>query len=231
MKNAKFVSGILAIVGIFMISIALVLQHDQITFDHKIISSVQEFDIKNMAASAHTILKKNSTTDDSVSTDSSLPLMAVSMETAPASVIIPPRIEVFEGMTLEELTIKLDRNLGTGYIAGKGQLIATECIQKGIDPYLAVAIILHETGCRSNCSSLARTCNNVGGQKGSPSCNGTSYKTYATLDEGIVGFVDNLYTNYYSKGLNTVDAIAPRYAQSSTWSNKIHQYIEQIRAN
>ena len=40
------------------------------------------------------------------------------------------------------------------------------------DSYVAVAIMLHETGCKSNCSSLVRNCNNVGGQKGSPGCNG-----------------------------------------------------------
>lgn len=230
MKKAKVVSGLLGIIGIFMISIAMVLQYDDSLHDNDTIPSFQEIDIKNMAASANMILKDDTTASVSTSM-SSFKLMAVEMETAPASVIIPPRIEVYEGMTLEELAIKLDRNLGTDYIAGKGYLIASQCIEKGVDPYLAVAIMLHETGCKYRCSSLARSCNNVGGQKGSPSCNGGSYKAYATLDEGIIGFVDNLYRNYYARGLTTVATIAPRYAQSSAWPAKINAYIEQIRAN
>ena len=91
--------------------------------------------------------------------------------------------------------------------------------------------MLHETGCKYNCSTLVRTCNNVGGQKGAPGCNGGAYKAYATLDEGIVGFIDNLYRNYYSKGLNTIETIAPKYAASSAWPAKIRNYVEQIRAN
>ena len=153
------------------------------------------------------------------------------MEVAPASVIIPPRIEVYEGMTIDELAEKLNHNLGSGYIAGKGYLIASQCIEKGVDPYVAVAIMLHETGCSYNCSSLVRTCNNVGGQKGSPGCNGGSYKAYATLDDGIIGFINNLQKNYYSQGLTTIDSIAPKYAASSAWPAKIKSYVEQIRAS
>ena len=55
---------------------------------------------------------------------------------------------------------------------------------------------MHETGCTWGCSKLVKECNNVGGQKGTPSCNGGSYKAYNTLDEGIIGFLDNIYYNY-----------------------------------
>ena len=153
------------------------------------------------------------------------------MEAAPASVIIPPRVEVYDNLTLEELSAKLDRNLGTDYIAGKGNLIASQCIEKGVDPYLAVAIMLHETGCGSRCSSLTRNCNNVGGQKGSPSCGRGSYKAFSTLDEGIVSFITNLSENYYAKGLNTVEAIGSKYAEGKSWPTKINSFIEKIRAN
>ena len=132
---------------------------------------------------------------------------------------------------IDELAAKLNRNLGNGYISGKGYLIASQCIEKGVDPYVAVAIMLHETGCKYNCSTLVRSCNNVGGQKGAPGCNGGSYKAYATLDDGIIGFINNLQRNYYAKGLNTIEKIAPRYAASSAWPTKIRSYVEQIRAN
>ena len=241
MKKMKITSGILATVGVLMISIALVLQSEN-SADVTYSSGVQEFDIKSMAAAVNVEVKdnKNDVSDTVESTDStsgavssvtSLPLTEVIMEAAPASVIIPPRVEVYNGLTLEELAAKLDRNLGSGYIAGKGYLVASYCLQSGVDPYVAVAIMLHETGCSSNCSSLVRSCNNVGGQKGAPGCNGGAYKAYNTLDEGIIGFIDNLNRNYYSKGLNTIDAIGPRYAASTTWVSKIYAYVNKISAS
>lgn len=227
MKRGKLISSVLATLGIVMISIGLVIQKEDITTLQKqkaIVTKNSEIELKNMATSANTIINEEEE-------ENTQELIAIDMEIAPASVIVPPRIEVYEGMTIDELAAKLNRNLGNGYIAGKGYLIASQCIEKGVDPYVAVAIMLHETGCKHNCSSLVRTCNNVGGQKGAPGCNGGSYKAYATLDEGIIGFINNLYKNYYSKGLNTIEQIAPRYAASKAWPGKIRSYVEQIRAN
>lgn len=226
MKRGKLISSVLATLGIVMISIGLVIQKEDITTLQKqkaIVTKNSEIELKNMATSANTIINEEE--------ENTQELIAIDMEIAPASVIVPPRIEVYEGMTIDELAAKLNRNLGDGYIAGKGYLIASQCIEKGVDPYVAVAIMLHETGCKYNCSSLVRTCNNVGGQKGAPGCNGGAYKAYATLDEGIIGFINNLYKNYYSKGLNTIEQIAPKYAASKAWPGKIRSYVEQIRAN
>lgn len=214
-----------------MISVGMVIQNEESAKTLNTNVDISNFKIQNMAASTNMIIQdteKNETKENNQTTDL---LTAVDMETAPASVIIPPRIEVYEGMTLEELAAKLDRNLGNDIVAGKGALIASECINKGVDPYVAVAILLHETGCRYSCSTLARSCNNFGGQKGSPSCNGGSYKAYNSIDEGLVGFIDNLYRNYYSRGLNTVESIGPKYAESNTWVSKINTYVSQIRAN
>lgn len=214
-----------------MISVGMVIQNDESAQALNTNVNISDFKIQNMAASANMIIQdtnKETTEENKKTTDL---LTAVDMETAPASVIVPPRIEVYEGMTLEELAIKLDRNLGTDIVAGKGALIASECVNKGVDPYVAVAILLHETGCKHSCSRLARTCNNFGGQKGAPGCNGGAYKAYNSIDEGLVGFIDNLYRNYYSRGLNTVESIGPRYAESNTWVGKINSYVSQIRAN
>ena len=227
MKRGKLISSVLATLGIVMISIGLVIQKEDITTLQKqkaIVTKNSEIELKNMATSANTIINEEEE-------ENTQELIAIDMEIAPASVIVPPRIEVYEGMTIDELAAKLNRNLGNGYIAGKGYLIASQCIEKGVDPYVAVAIMLHETGCKHNCSSLVRTCNNVGGQKGAPGCNGGTYKAYATLDEGIIGFINNLYKNYYSKGLNTIESIATKYAASTAWPGKIRSYVEQIRTN
>ena len=66
--------------------------------------------------------------------------------------------------------------------------------------------------------------------KGSPGCNGGSYKAFPSLDEGIKAFMNNLYNNYYAKGLTTPETIGPKYAASSTWSSKIRSYMNEIEA-
>ena len=217
MKKEKIISAVMATVGLMMIVIAVFLQTDK-SF------SVEEVDIKNMAASANMYVKD---TDEEEEVE---PVFKeVSMETTPAAVMILPRTDVFDGMTLEELGAKIDRNLGNGYIAGKGEVIASYCIEKGVDPYIATAIILHETGCRAKCSKLVTQCNNVGGQKGYPTCGSGSFKRFATLDDGIRGFVNNLYKNYYAYGLNTVEKIASKYCEGNTWAGKINWYINVIK--
>lgn len=226
MKKKKLICSVTMMIGIMMISIGMVIQSETSNISLNS-STIQEINIKNMAASANMIVKNLNTKDDN--SNSNELLTEVVMETAPASIIVPPRVEVYEGMTLEELAEKLNRNLGNDIVAGKGELIASECINKGVDPYVATAILLHETGCGTKCSTLARTCNNFGGQKGTPSCNGGSYKSYSTIDEGLVGFINNLYKNYYSQGLNTVETIGPRYAEGNTWISKINWYVNKIR--
>ena len=134
---------------------------------------------------------------------------------------------VYDGLTMNQLAEKLNRSLNST-ISGKGYLIASYSLQLGIDPYMATAIILHETGCNGTCSSLVRECNNVGGQKGGPSCGGGAYKAYPTLDEGIMGYLDNLYRNYYSYGLTTPETIGPKYAASTTWASQVNNYIALI---
>lgn len=138
-------------------------------------------------------------------------------------------IIVYDNMTLEQLSNKLNMSLNST-IANKGELIASKSLELGIDPYLATAIILHETGCKWECSYLVKACNNVGGQKGSPACNGGSYKRFDSLDEGIIGFLNNLYNNYYQYGLNTPELMNNKYAESTTWASKINNYIESIKA-
>lgn len=142
------------------------------------------------------------------------------------SVIEQPEI-VYDGLTLEQLTAKLDRSLNSD-LTGQGITFASYSLQLGIDPYLAVAIALHETGCTWECSRLVKQCNNVGGQKGS-GCNG--YQYFNTLDEGIRGFLDNLYYNYYEYGLTTPETMNPKYAESTEWAAKVNSYIDNIKAS
>ena len=137
---------------------------------------------------------------------------------------------VYENMTLSELTEKLNKNLNSS-LSNTGHYFAEYYVKTGLDPYLALAIVLQETGCKWTCSKLVRECNNIGGMKGSPKCNGGSYRKYDSLEEGINGYLDMLYNNYYSKGLTTPELINPKYATSTSWSVNVNKYIDNIRAS
>ena len=136
--------------------------------------------------------------------------------------------KIYDNLTLTELTDKLNRNLNSD-LSNTGIFFANYYAKTGLDPYLAVSIVLHETGCKWTCSTLVKECNNIGGMKGTPSCGGGSYMKYDTLEQGINGYLDMLYNNYYSKGLTTPELINPKYAASTTWSEKINNYINSIR--
>lgn len=136
---------------------------------------------------------------------------------------------VYDGLTMDELAEKLDRSL-KNELHGYGRLYAEYSLANGVDPYIAVAISLHETGCNGHCSNLMLSCNNVGGQKGSPTCGSYGYRGFDTLEDGIKGFIDNLSKNYFGMGLNTPELMNHKYAGSTTWASKVNYYIETIKA-
>ena len=84
--------------------------------------------------------------------------------------------------------------------------------------------MMHETGCNSKCSKLVRNKNNVGGMRGR-----SGWQSFATLEDGINGFLSNLSRNYYKKGLDTPEKMAHKYAGGSTsWAGKIRNYMAVI---
>ena len=218
MRKGKVISSLFFILGIMMISIGMVFQQEQGLKSKKNMNT-EQFDLKNIAASANMIVVKSSETK---AENNNLLLTEIKMETAPAAV---SRVEVFEGMTIEEIAAQLDKSLKND-VSGKGMVIANKCIELGVNPFVATAIILHETGCGQNqCSNIARNCYNFGGQKGA-GCG--AYKKYNSVDEGLEGMISNLYRNYYSRGLVTVETIGPKYAESDTWISKINWYVNKI---
>lgn len=130
---------------------------------------------------------------------------------------------VYEGLTLEELGLKID-NVLNSTLEGYGTTIASLAIDKGVDPVVAASIILVETGCKWTCSSLVRNANNVGGMKASSG----RYATFATLEAGLEAFINNLANNYYAKGLTTPEAINTKYAANPNWHDDVYYYIEAI---
>lgn len=134
------------------------------------------------------------------------------------------RVEVYDGMTMTELSNKLNKSLN-GVIANKGELIAIKCIKYGIDPYVAVAIMLHETGCSWKCSTLSTKYYNVGGMRGSK-----GYFHFSSIDEGINKFLDNLYKGYYKIGLDTPEKINKKYASDPNWAKQVNYHVKMIKS-
>lgn len=229
MKGIRSIAYATVFIALIMIATGVYLTYEDVK-TYKPTVNIASLNNKNMSANANMIVKEvEEKTDLKVVEDKKIE--EVVMETAPASIVIPPRVEVFEGMTLQELGEKLNRSLGNDVVAGKGELIAAEALNRGVDPYMVVAIISEETGCASSngCSNLAKTCYNFGGQKGGPSCNGGAFKKYESVDEGLVGMIDNLSKNYFEKGLTTPETIGPKYCEGNEWAGKITWFMDKIR--
>jgi len=203
-------------VGLSLILVAMVMLNGYSLSDMNISDSVSVYSDKELKESSNSNITNSNIMKMSLNTESNREIAeAVSL-----------RFEVFDGLTMDELSAKLDRSLGNAALSGEGYLIASYSLSKGVDPYVVTAIMIHETG--RGTSRMARECNNVAGQKGAPSCMG-SYKGYPSIDDGIRGAIDNLYKNYYARGLNTVEKIGPKYAESTTWVSMINGYINSIR--
>ena len=223
MSKIRIISMLTFIVAIVILSVGIFLTYDEIK-SYKPKVDIVITDKKNMAANANMIIKD-------VEGSKKLNFEEVEMENTPSSVVEPPRIEVYEGQTLQELADRLNRHLGSDIVGGKGELIAAECLNRGVDPYIMVSIILQETGCGSHCSNLARNCFNFGGIKGKPSCNGGAFKQYDSIDEGLVGMIDMLSRNYFQLGLTTPETIGPKYCEGNEWAGKITWFVNKIRNN
>ena len=133
----------------------------------------------------------------------------------------------FNGEKIDVIASKLNNHL-KGVLKNKGQFIVEYSLSVGMDPYLAASVMLHETGCSWNCSYLATKCYNVGGNKGTPGCNGGGYRKFSSIDEGI-RFAINKLNNYYQKGYKTPKQINPFYAEDQTWYKKIDNYMNKLK--
>lgn len=133
----------------------------------------------------------------------------------------------FNGESKKTIAKKLNKYLNST-LKNKGEYIVDYSLKVGMDPYLATAVMLQETGCKWTCSYLTRVCNNVGGNKGSPSCNGGSYRRFDSIEDGIK-FAINKLNSYYKKGYKTPKQINPFYASDKTWYKKINNYMKLLK--
>lgn len=137
---------------------------------------------------------------------------------------------VYDHLTYDELVNKLNNSLNSN-LSNTGSLFLDASLKYNIDPYLAVAIALHETGCKWNCSTLVTRCNNVGGIKGYPSCGSGGYQAFDSIEDGIYKYVENISKNYYAYGYTTAETMQRKYTgyANSTWAVKVNNYINQIK--
>ena len=122
---------------------------------------------------------------------------------------------------------KINKYLNSS-LKNKGKIIVDYSLKVGIDPYLVTAVMLQETGCYWTCSYLVKNCNNVGGNKGTPSCNNGSYRKFSSIDDGIKFAIDKL-NSYYRRGLVSAKSINPYYAEDKTWYKKVNNYIKKMK--
>ena len=161
--------------------------------------------------------------NDDITIQTMVPEVRIKGTKKTAPLIVEPI--VYDGLTMSQLSAKLNKNLKST-LSGTGSIYAKYAIEYGVDPYLAVAISLHETGCSSSCSNLVKTKHNVGGMMGN---NGPL--SFDTLEEGIQKFIKNIKVNYYDYGLKTAEDMNSKYAASTTWAQKVNGYINKIRAS
>lgn len=128
---------------------------------------------------------------------------------------------MFENQTVLEVAEVLDKTF-EGALAGQGELFAILCMEKGMDPYLAAAISAHETA--NGKSNAARVKNNFGGIM----CR-SGLCSYSTKEAGITKFINNIYKNYYSKGLTTPNSMAKKYAADPAWPTRVNNWYKQIK--
>lgn len=135
----------------------------------------------------------------------------------------------FKGESKEKIIKKINRYLNSS-LKNKGKFIVEYSLKVGMDPYLATSVILQETGCYWNCSYITRVCNNVGGNKGSPSCNGGSYRKFKNIEEGIKFSINKLNYYYTKKGKKTAKEINPYYASDKIWYVKVNRYMKKLKS-
>lgn len=147
---------------------------------------------------------------------------------APTLVILEEKEEekevLYRGLTRNQVVEKSSKYLNST-LAGTAEFFVDYSIQMGVDPLVAVSIVLQETGCYWNCSYLVNHCNNVGGMMGS-----NGYMCFASLEQGIKAYVDNLYYNYVAYGLTTPETMNHKYAEDPLWGQRVNAYIEKIIA-
>ncbi|MCI9280031.1 MAG: glucosaminidase domain-containing protein [Bacilli bacterium] len=214
MKNLPSVKGVMALIAIF--------------FGNLLLSAIVMNETKGINNSEPLLMNDYLLVDSSNNLEALMEKKVSLFEDDQEDEVVEEPV-VYLGMTLKELANKLDKNLKST-LTGYGMVFAKYSLKYEVDPYVALAIVLHETGCGSGrCSTLTSSCYNIGGMKGTNKCGSGPYARFRSLEAGIEAFFKNLSSNYYKKGLKTPEQIGKKYAESSTWASRIRFYVNQIQ--
>lgn len=126
-----------------------------------------------------------------------------------------------KNVEIEKIAARLDE-VFEFKLAGQGKLYASYSLEKGVDPYLAAAISIHET--YRGASVEVTKYNNVGGMRSKGKA-----IVFDSLEAGIIRYIDNLANNYYAYGLDTPDKMAKKYAASTSWAANVNYFYTKIK--
>lgn len=141
----------------------------------------------------------------------------------------------FDGESAINIGKKIDKTLKSD-LEGKGEFIAKYSIINEVDPYLIAAIILTDTNCEYECSTLVKQCNNVSKKMYNKdlhdtACFGGYYLKYISKDDSIKDFIKDVKNNFYINDLKTPNEIRIKYKKDVAWAFKVNRYIEILKNN
>lgn len=120
------------------------------------------------------------------------------------------------GVTAEQLNKVLK-----GKLAGTGEIFLKYANMYKINPAIAAAIAMHESGGTSN---LAKTKNNFFGMR-----NKNGWMSFSSVDEGIRRGISNISRNYVNKGKNSLQKMVKDYAEGGKdWIPQTSAFYKQI---
>lgn len=131
------------------------------------------------------------------------------------------------------ITVEKMENAFEGFLLGLEKLFIKWSIIYQINPALAAAIAMHETG--NGSSMKARVKRNLFGIMTN---GGRMLKEFPTFEAGIKEGIKNLSLNYLNKGINTISAIQAKYAPigaendpnglNKNWINGVTSYYKKL---
>lgn len=108
-----------------------------------------------------------------------------------------------------------------GVLAGKGEQFCKAQEKYGINATFLVGIANNESAMGK--SEYARNRNNIAGMRGA-----NGYLKFESVDECIDKMAANLKAKYTDQGLNTIEKINKKYAESDEWANAIIRHMNPM---
>lgn len=142
----------------------------------------------------------------------------------------------YEGEDAVIIGKKIDNYL-KNELSGSGELIAKYAINYKINPYLIASMIIENTNCDTNCTTLVKRCNNVYNaiynkdNINETSCFGGNYQKFNTKEDSIKSFIKYVKVNFYDQELTTPNTIYKAYKKDASWAFWVNEYMNKIKSS